>query len=99
MTLTAYQPITPELEVKVICSQGFLPIAFGDPAPKYKAATLPFPGRGSILTLRAGVPLMLDSPYQSKNFPPSPPLWSSSVTLEKRIALLPLYNRTQLNIT
>ena len=78
---------TPKLKNQVICTQGFLPLAFGDPRLNCKAATLSYPGRGSILTLKAGVPLALDLPYRSSSSSPSPQLWSLFVTLDKGIAL------------
>ena len=69
---------TPILDYQVICTQGFLLLAFGDPTSKRKAATLSCLGRG---------PSPPDLAYRSFSFPPYPSLWSSSVTMDKEIAL------------
>jgi hypothetical protein len=41
--------ITPNLEGQVIFIQGFLPLAFDEPTPNYKAAVTVFLDRGPVL--------------------------------------------------
>jgi hypothetical protein len=41
--------ITPNLEGQVIFSQGFLPLAFDDPTPNYKAAVSVTLDKGPLL--------------------------------------------------